>query len=125
MCFSSGLFRPSVLAAALTLTTVRGFASPETQGTGEAPPELSALLRAIQSEKPGYVGRESNGAVVSLTVPRDIADDNSLEIIARLVSLRDLRIYAKQDQASLTRRGIKWLGGLTNLTTLRLRCGGA
>jgi hypothetical protein len=92
------------------------------EGAMQYPAGATQLIQKIQRLGPSYVKRSDDGSVVALTIPRDMGTDDTLELLEKVWSLRDLKFYVNQDTSRFTSRGAQSLGALTNLATLRVWC---
>jgi hypothetical protein len=110
----------SIILFGVVFTT--GCAISVEEGTTQCPVGATQLIQKIQRLGPSYVKRSDDGSVVGLTIPRDLGTDDTLELVEKVSSLRDLKFCVNQDTSRFTQRGAQSLGALTNLATLRIWC---
>ena len=110
----------AVLALAITIAICGESPGIEKQATFAA----RDLLRSNETILSHSIRRDTNGALVSLLLASKYNDAQSLDLISKCDSLRELTIRGTPitNKFGLTEIGIASLGRLSNLTTLRLSC---
>jgi hypothetical protein len=81
-----------------------------------------ALLSAIEQELPANVRRQQDGSVSFVELPFRFVTDETLAMLSRMRSLRELRLRFSSKNNQLTSRGISDLGRLPHLENLALMC---
>jgi hypothetical protein len=120
---------PHLLAFVVLCPTARGAAtdylavSAEVQGTNP----VSNLLQTISTRFPWTIDRDSTGSPVCIGIPSRYNDDRSLALLGSLCTVTQIVIFGgskewEQMSPPLTERGISFLAGMTNLTSLELAC---
>jgi hypothetical protein len=84
--------------------------------------ELDHLLERLATNDRRNVERDSDGNVISVFLRGGLANDENVQAIARLKSIRTLRMQGRAQAGELTAKGIAPLAQLTNMTVLSIAC---
>src|SRR5579859_5433937 len=96
----------------------------QTKNTDSDQAQISNLLKEIEEQQgPFSMERDTNGNVVCLGLDRRHVDEQRLEAVSRIHSLRTLHLQNSPEKL-ITQKGISHLVGMTNLQYLSLACGG-
>lgn len=99
-----------------------GCATSVEEEVGQYPAGTMQLIQRVQKRGTDCVKRADDGSVVALTIPRELGTDDTLYLVEKVWSLRDLKFYVNQDTSRFTKGGARSLGALTNLVALRIWC---